>query len=64
MINNIVAAGYVEDLYCFVMHGIQLGEDNYHVAVEVAFLENAYLLIQNEDIGAILVGHIIGSFIA
>ena len=64
LIENIVAAGYVKDVYLVTVHGIPLGDDKYHVAVKVAFVEDAPLPIPNEDISAILVNHVIGSFIA
>ena len=57
-INIIVAARYVEDVYCLMVYGIPLGDDNYHVAVQVAFVEDALLPIPYKDFGAILVGHI------
>ena len=34
------------------------------MAVEIAFNDNASLPLPNEDIGALLVGHVIGSFVA
>ena len=63
-IDNIVVVGYMEDVYCLTVHGIPLGYDNYPVVVQVAFVEEASLLIPNEDLGAILVGYIVGPFIA
>ena len=63
-IENIVTAGYVEDVYLVTIHGIPLGDDNYRVTVEVAFIEDAPLSILNNDIGATLVAHVIGSFVA
>ena len=64
MIDNIVAVGYVEETNSLMLHGTSLGEHNYRVAVEIAFNDNAPLLLPNEDIGALLVGHVIGSFVA
>ena len=61
---NIVAVGYVEDVYSITVHGILLGDDNYHVAVEFTFVEGAPLPILNEDISATLVVLVIGSFVA
>ena len=61
-IDYIVAVGYVEDVYCLTVHRI-LGDDNYRVAVEVAFVEDDPLLIPNKDIGATLVARVIGSFV-
>ena len=54
----------MEDANCLTVHGLSLGDDNYCVTIQVAFVEDASLLIPNEDIGATLVGHIVGSFIA
>ena len=61
---NIVVASYVEDVYSVMVHGVPLRDDNYRVAVEVAFIEGTPLLIPNEDIGATLVVYVIGSFVA
>ena len=47
-----------------MVHGMILRDDNYCVAVEVAFIKDAPLLIPNEDISTTLVNHIVGSFIA
>ena len=49
MIDNIVGAGYVKDVYYLTVYGIPLGDDNYHVVVEVAFVEDALLSISNEE---------------
>ena len=54
----------MEDVYCLTVHGLPLGDDNYRVVVQVAFVEDALFPIPNEDIGATLVGYIVGSFIA
>ena len=64
MIENIIVVGYVEDVYTVTVYRIPLRDDNYHVAVEVAFVKDAPLPIPNEDISATLVNHVIGSFIA
>ena len=64
MIENIIVVGYVEDIYSVTVHGIPLGDDNYCMAVEVAFVEDAHFSIPNEDISATLVNHVIGSFVA
>ena len=47
-----------------MVHGILLGDDNYRVTVQIAFIEDAHLSIPKKDLGATLVGHIVGSFIA
>ena len=47
-----------------MVHRIPLGDYNYHMAVEVVFVDDAPLLIPNEDISATLVSHVIGSFVA
>ena len=39
-------------------------DDNCRVAIEVAFIENTPLPMPNENIGALLVVHVIGSFVA
>ena len=44
--------------------GIPLGDDNYRVAIKVAFVKDAPLPILNDDIGATLVIHVIGSLVA
>ena len=64
LIENIIVAGYIEDVYSVTVYGILLGDDNYRVAVEVAFVEGALLPIPNEGISATLVVHVIGSFVA
>ena len=63
LIDNIIVVGYVEDVYSVTIHEISLGDDNYCVAVEVAFVEDAPLPIPNEDISATLVNHVIRSFL-
>ena len=70
-IDNTIAAGYVEETNSFTLHGTPLrehetplAENAYHVAVEITFNDNAPLLLPNEDIGASLVGHVIGSCVA
>ena len=47
-----------------MVHGIPLRDDNYRVAVEVAFIEGAPLPIPNDNIDATLVVNVIGSFVA
>ena len=54
----------MEETNSLTLHGTLLGELNYHVAVEIAFNDNAHLPFSNEDIGVSLVGHVIRSFVA
>ena len=54
----------MEETNSLTLHGTPLGEHNYRVAVEISFNDNALLPLPNEDIGATLVGHVLGSFIA
>ena len=54
----------MEETNSLKLHETPLGEHNYHVVVEIAFNDNAPLPLPNKDIGASLVGHVIGSFIA
>ena len=63
-IDNIIVVGYMEETNSLTLHGTPLGELNYRVAIEIAFNDNAPLPLPNEDIGASLVGHVIGSFVA
>ena len=54
----------MEETNSLTLHGTPLGEHNYCVAIEVACNDNAPFPLPNEDIGASLVGHVIGSFVA
>ena len=63
MIHNIVTPGYVEETNPLMMHGTPLEGYNYRVAIEIVFNNNAPLPLPNKDIGASLVGHVIGSFV-
>ena len=63
LIDNIVTAGYLEETNSLTLYGTPLREHNYHVTVEITFNDNAPFPLPNEDIGALLVGHVIGSFI-
>ena len=53
----------MEETNSLTLHGTPLGEHNYHVVVEIAFSDNALLPLPNKEIGASLVGHVIGSFV-
>ena len=63
-VNNIVAACYVEETNSLTLYKTSLGENNYRVTIEIVFNDNAPLPIPNKDIGASLIGHVIGSFVA
>ena len=63
-IDNIVATGYMEETNSLTLHGTPLGEHNYCVAIEIALNDNVPFPLLNEDIGASLVSHVIGSFVA
>ena len=64
MIDNIVAAGYMEETNSLTLHRTPSGELNYRMAIEIIFNDNTPISLPNKDIGASLVGHVIGSFVA
>ena len=54
----------MEETNSLTLHEIPLGKINYPMAIEIAFNDNAPLPLPNKNIGASLVGHVIGSFVA